>query len=192
MKIPPHLGRKAVALFKRMDAAYDDAARLSGFVCNGCKDNCCMTRFFHHTLLEYLYLKEGFGDLAPDVSADVITLAESVVARTAAMEKQDQPIRLMCPLNKAGRCILYAHRPMICRLHGIAHMLRRPDGRVQTGPGCDGFYTHCGPSADHHLDRTPLYTAMAKLEQELRRALGFSGKIRMTIAEIILDNRLKS
>jgi Fe-S-cluster containining protein len=190
MKIPPHLRQRALALFKQLDAAYDDAARQSGFVCNGCKDNCCLTRFFHYTLIEYLYLKEGLSVLVPEVLADVRTFAESVVAQTAEMEKEDQSIRLMCPLNKEGRCILYAHRPMICRLHGIAHMLRRPDGRIQTGPGCDDFYTQCGPSAGHPLDRTPLYTDMAKLEQELRRALDFSGKIRMTIAEMIINDKL--
>ncbi len=187
MKIPPNLRRRAIELFEQMDHAYDEVARPSGFVCNGCEDNCCLTRFFHHTLLEYLYLEEGLGKLAPEMLAQVKTQAESVVEQTAAMEGGDQPLRIMCPLNQAGRCILYAHRPMICRLHGIAHILRRPDGQTQTGPGCDDFYAQCGPSPDHLLDRTPLYVAMAKLEGELREALGFNGKIRMTIAEMIID-----
>jgi Fe-S-cluster containining protein len=191
LKIPPHLHRRAIALFAQMDRAYDDAARPSGFVCNGCKDNCCMTRFFHHTLLEYLYLEEGLGKLAPEVLAEAKVRAESVVGETAAMAGGDRPVRIMCPLNQAGRCILYAHRPMICRLHGIAHMLRRPDGQTQTGPGCDDFYAQCGPSTDLLLDRTPLYVAMAKLERELRTALGFNEKIKMTIAEMILDDSLK-
>ncbi len=148
-----------------------------------------MSRFFHHTLLEVLYLKEGLAALAPQVLAGVMARAESVVAQTIALEKSDQPVRLMCPLNEAGRCILYAHRPMICRLHGIAHMLRRPDGQVQTGSGCDDFYLQCGPSPGGRLDRTPLYVAMAQLERQLRAELSFSRKIKMTIAEIILDDR---
>jgi Fe-S-cluster containining protein len=191
LKIPPHLRRRAITLFEQMDRAYDDVARPSGFVCNGCTDNCCMTRFFHHTLLEYLYLEEGLGKLVPEVLVEVKAQAESVVEQTAAIAEADRPVRIMCPLNQAGRCILYAHRPMICRLHGIAHMLRRPDGQTQTGPGCDDFYAQCGPSPDHQLDRTPLYVAMAKLERQLREALGYNGKIKMTIAEMILDDSLK-
>jgi Fe-S-cluster containining protein len=187
LKIPPHLRRRVIDLFEQMDSAYDDVARQSGFVCNGCKDNCCMTRFFHHTLLEYLYLKDGLTGLEPEVLGEVKAQAQSVVEQTAAMEGDDKPIRMMCPLNEAGRCILYAHRPMICRLHGIAHMLQRPDGQTQTGPGCDDFYIQSGPSPDLRLDRTPLYVAMAKLERELRETLGFNGKIKMTIAEMIID-----
>jgi hypothetical protein len=37
------------------------------------------------------------------------------------------------------------------------------------------------------LDRTPIYNALARLEAECRRALGLRHKIRMTIAEILLD-----
>ena len=174
-----------------MDRAYDAAARASGFVCNGCMDNCCMTRFYHHTLLEVLYLKEGLASLSQEALARVRTLAASVVAKTVELDKGDQPVRIMCPLNEAERCILYAHRPMICRLHGIAHMLRRPDGQIRTGPGCDDFYSQCGLSSEGLLDRTPLYVAMAKLERQLREELGFDGKIKMTIAEIILDDDSK-
>lgn len=191
MNIPPHFRLRVIALFQQMDRAYSDTARNLGFVCNGCKDNCCMTRFFHHTLLEYLFLKDGLGGLAPEVLVEVRSRARSVVKQTAAMEGGDDPVKIMCPLNEAGRCMLYAHRPMICRLHGIAHMLRRPDGQVRTGPGCDDFYAQCGPSPDLELDRTPLYVAMAKMEQELRQVLGFNGKIRMTIAEMVIYDSLK-
>ena len=80
---------------------------------------------------------------------------------------------------------------MICRLHGIAHRLKRPDGQIQTGPGCDDFYTQCGPSPKGQLDRTPLYVAMAQLEQQLRQETGYDQKIKMTIAEIIMDDGFK-
>jgi Fe-S-cluster containining protein len=186
------LRHKVIALFEQMDRAYGDVARKAGFVCNGCKDNCCMTRFFHHTLLEYLHLKDGLGGLAPEVLAEVRSRARSVVKQTAAMEGGDHPVRIMCPLNETGRCILYAYRPMICRLHGIAHMLRRPDGHIQTGPGCDDFHAQCGPSPVHQLDRTPLYTAMAEMEQALRQVLGFNAKIRMTIAEMIVGDNIRA
>lgn len=189
MNIPHRLQRQVIDLFEQMDRAYDAAAEASGFLCSGCEDNCCMTRFYHHTLLELLYLKEGLAQLPHEQLAKVRAQAEAVVAKTADLVKNDAPIRIMCPLNKAGRCILYAHRPMICRLHGIAHMLRRPDGQVQSGPGCDDFYTQCGTSPAGQLDRTPLYIALAQLERQLRETLDVKQKIKMTIAEIILDDR---
>lgn len=188
MNLPDPIRIQIIELFGQMDHAYHVAAKESGFVCNGCKDNCCMTRFYHHTLLEYLYLKSGLATLSPDALEKVRAQAVSALEQAAGLEQANKPIRVMCPLNTAGRCILYAHRPMICRLHGISHALRRPDGQIQSGPGCDDFYAQCGESTEPYLDRTPLYIAMAKLEQQVRKDLGYNEKIKMTIAEIILDD----
>lgn len=190
MTIPAHLKHRIDQLFDRMDRAYDAAARQSGFACAGCENNCCLTRFYHHTLLEHLYLLEGMAALPLDQQDKIRQQAAAVVEQAAAMERRNQTVRMMCPLNREGRCVLYAHRPMICRLHGIPHALRRPDGRVLTSPGCDDYDAQCGPSEKARLDRTPLYAAMAQVERELRQALGFEGKMKMTIAEMILDDRM--
>ncbi len=93
-----------------------------------------------------------------------------------------------CPLWQDERCRLYAHRPMICRLHGLPHRLWRPDGVEQTGPGCDEFHRCCG-AAVQRLDRTPLYRQLALLEGELRQACGVRERIRMTGAEMIAASR---
>ena len=47
-------------LFAGMDAAYDAVAQHHGFHCDGCEENCCRTRFYHHTLTEAAYLFEGY------------------------------------------------------------------------------------------------------------------------------------
>jgi hypothetical protein len=171
-----------------MDQAYDAAARRSGFVCNGCRDNCCLTRFYHHTLVEYLHIKSGLDQLEARALVGVKERAVAVVEQMSQMAPGAASIRVMCPLNIAGRCMLYAYRPMICRLHGISHLLRRPDGRLQTGPGCEDFHARCGASTQTRLDRTPLYVAMATLERQLRKETGFDRRIKMTIAQIILDD----
>jgi len=174
-----HLAR----IFAAMDADYERAALAHGFVCRGCDDNCCRTRFYHHTLVEYLYLRQGLKALAAAERDRLTVRAAQVAADQAAVPAEP----LMCPLNAQGRCLLYAHRPMICRLHGIPHLLRRPDGRRQEGPGCGDFDRQCGASAQPLLDRTPLYSALAELERELRRRLGFGDKIRMTIAQMVIE-----
>jgi len=94
----------------------------------------------------------------------------------------------MCPLNAEGRCQVYTHRPMICRLHGIPHEMQLPGSPRQQSPGCEEFHRRCDRSTGLLLDRTPLYHKLAKLEFECRQALGLQRKIRMTIAEMLLDD----
>ncbi len=187
MNLPPHLQRKIKRLFARMDQTYGKAAKRAGFVCRGCKHNCCLTRFYHHTILEYLYLRAGLAQLPSEVQTQIRRRAEDAVQQMQQPEPHDDTLGIMCPLNVDGRCSLYAWRPMICRLHGIPHQLRRPDGRILTGPGCDDFYHQCGASCDHALDRSPLYMEMAQLEHELRQHLQFRLKIKLTIAEMIVN-----
>jgi len=188
VKIPEEFEMEIVRLFGQMDAAYDRAANKAGFICNGCDDNCCRTRFYHHTLVELLYFQSGLAAMPLSRQQRIRDRARDAVRRMEALESDGRPVRVMCPLNEEGRCALYAHRPMICRLHGIPNVLRRPDGRVLQGPGCDDYYLQCGPTSGEPLNRTPLYTAMADLERRLRSRLEFSGKIRLTVARMILKD----
>ena len=96
------------------------------------------------------------------------------------------PVRLWCPLNDDGLCTLYHFRPMICRLHGIPHELQKPGQSPVYGPGCETFDRRCGHKGYLKFDRTPFYRQVAMLEQEVKRAMGFDGKIRMSVAEMIL------
>jgi Fe-S-cluster containining protein len=188
MNIPAEFAMEADRLLAQMDAAYDRVAAKAGFVCNGCEDNCCRTRFYHHTLMELLYLQSGLVALPPGQQLRISDRAEAAAQQMKTLEWEGRPVRVMCPLNQQGRCVLYAHRPMICRLHGIPNVLRRPDGRVLTGPGCDAYDRQCGPTSGDPLDRTPLYTAMADLERRLRQRLGVSRKIKLTVAQMILKD----
>lgn len=177
------------ALFGEMDCTYAAVADRYGFKCNGCADNCCLTRFHHHTLLEYLYLIEGVRALDPDLRQSVLNRAQTVSARTAEADQRGETLRIMCPLNQDGRCMAYGHRPMICRLHGIPHELHRPGGTVIKNPGCDAFFDlsrNSGATAYIRFDRTPFYRQMAMLEKELRRETGYADKIKLTIAQMLV------
>jgi Fe-S-cluster containining protein len=174
-------------IFAAMDSAYDQAAAAYGFRCTGCEDNCCMTRFTHHTLLEYLSLHHGVAALSEEIRQSVRARAEEVCRRTAAAERQGDRLREMCPLNLEGLCIVYPHRPMICRMHGIPNTLHRPDGQVVTGPGCDEFSARCAKKSAVVFDRTPFYRRVAELEGELRRRTGFTAKIRMSVAQMVVE-----
>ena len=176
-------------LFGEMESAYEAVAERYGFRCSGCEDNCCLTRFYHHTLLEVLYLAEGLERLSPAERRTLMVQAASVEDQMVEADRCAMNVRRMCPLNQDGQCRLYNHRPMICRLHGIPHELHRPGGDVSRHPGCDAFFDQCrkgGITEYIRFDRTPFYRAMAMLEKELRRETGYAEKIKLTIAQMLI------
>lgn len=169
-----------------MDRQYDAAAEYYGFHCKGCEDNCCRTRFHHHTYLEYLYIQTGLNKLARQKKQEVRSRADAVCRIIEKSDQKATSVGQMCPLNSDGLCVIYRYRPMICRLHGIPHELRKPGQNIVRGPGCGMFAVHCSDKSYHKFDRTPIYFAMAKLESELKQAVGLTGKIKLTIAEMIV------
>jgi Fe-S-cluster containining protein len=175
-------------IYAVMDTAFDQAASAYGFVCDGCEESCCRTRFHHHTLLEYIGLRDGFNDLPAERQTQMRERAAAAAGQHTRELVAGRDAKPMCPLNADGRCGLYAHRPMICRLHGIPYELHPPGRSPQLGPGCAEFHRRCGRAVYHRFDRTPLYTALAHLESELQQVLGQRRKIRMTIAEMLLDD----
>ena len=174
-------------IFAAMDEAYTRAIEHYQFECDGCTDNCCLTRFHHHTYLEYCYLLRGFESLSPPKKAEVLEKAAAVCRETALADEKGMPVRLMCPLNDDSLCALYPYRPMICRMHGIPHQLQKPGHEVINVPGCDTFDERCADKLYFKYDRTPFYMKMAGLEKEFKQALGVDGRIKMTIAEMILS-----
>ena len=78
----------------------------------------------------------------------------------------------------------------LCRLHGIPSELN-PPGRPRSAgplitPGCDLFARRCERMNYRKFDRTPLYVKLAALEREFKENYGLEGKIKMTVAQILL------
>jgi len=180
----PFLDRLA-GIFITMDARYNEAANYYGFCCGGCEENCCFTRFYHHTFVEYLYILEGFETLGHGTQAEIREKALLVCRQTSELEKSGLPVRLPCPLNYEGLCALYSYRPMICRLHGIPHELIIPGREKILSPGCGEFLSRCGEKEYVTFDRTPFYAEMAGLEKELKAAFGISERIKLTVARML-------
>jgi Fe-S-cluster containining protein len=184
--IDAHFMDRLKQIYAAMDSAYNRAAGHYGFGCDGCRDSCCRTRFYHHTIIEYAYLIEGFKTLNFAKQSEVKSRSVPVVDETAGADDSGETVRLMCPLNFDELCILYPYRPMICRLHGIPHEYQKPGQNPVYGPGCETFDRRCGGKGYFKFDRTPFYRDMAMLEQEVKQTLGVAGKIRMTVADMIL------
>lgn len=183
-ELSPWLARLA-DVFRTMDAGYGETAQDYGFVCRGCEDNCCRSRFYHHTLLEYLAVYRGFSRLDDRAKQQVVLRADAYRRLHAAADADGTKANPWCPLNEAGRCLIYDERPLICRLHGIPYLLHQPGGGTVQGTGCEYFESHHETGNRALLNRTPFYKAMAGLERDFRAELSVYVKNRQTIAEMI-------
>jgi Fe-S-cluster containining protein len=106
-----------------------------------CRSGCsaCCRGLFDITLLDAAYLKSGFDKLSQGVREEVLAIAKG---RAGGLQKfwpefaepyllnyrpEEEWEELMpdddetpCPLlGSDGRCLVYEHRPMTCRLHGL-------------------------------------------------------------------------
>jgi Fe-S-cluster containining protein len=172
------------ALYAEMQDAYDRVRAHYGFSCEGCAENCCTQRFLHHTMAEYRYLLHGLREADPALVRRIMTRAREAMHAYAREEASGEPEEVICPANEGGLCTVYAHRPMICRMHGLPHRFRRPDGREERGGGC-GPFVDATPKADWSVNRTGLYQALARMERDLRRTGRHAGS--MSTAAMLVD-----
>lgn len=172
-------------LYAAMDSTYEEASASYGFVCTGCKDNCCFTRFYHHTFIEYFYILDGFDMMEHDKKIEIRQSADEVCNKLEDADRKGLIGRELCPLNDNSLCVLYPYRPMICRLHGVPHELNTPGKETQRNPGCEYFLKHHGYKDYFSFDRTTIYMEMANLEKEFRQKTGITDKIKLTVAEMI-------
>jgi len=182
------LAGKVAALFDEMETAYGAVAEGLDFSCDGCPDNCCDSYFLHYTYVEWAYLRQGFASLPEEQRETVLARAAEYIRQSeAALGRGERPL-VMCPLNEKGRCILYGHRPMICRLHGVPATITRPDGRTTSFPGC----CRCqeivsGRPAVSPMERNVLFRGMVELETELLRQCTPRPRVKTTIARMLLQ-----
>lgn len=175
-------------IYGEMAKRYSIVSDAIDFNCSSCNDNCCYTHFKHHTIIEYLYLMEGLSLLDEVVRDEVVEKSKEVAKETMLAEDEGRKIRIMCPLNKDGLCIMYEHRLMICRLHGTAHYFDTPKGRM-SGPGCYRFEDlSMGKKSIPMLDRTDIYRDLAMLEMAVRKKTGINFKFKNSIAEMIAQS----
>lgn len=121
-------------------AACLQAAPPETFACHaGC--SACCRGLFDITLLDAFLLRRGFTQLPGEVRAQVLAKCRVRLAELQAQWPQLQPPYLLnalpdedwmnmpeedeipCPLlGDDNRCLVYAFRPMTCRLHGLPNI----------------------------------------------------------------------
>ena len=118
----------------------------------GCSE--CCHGLFDVTPLDAALLAEGLAALPAEAQAGIRLRAADVLAKAVAIEPRlagrpdlaglsdgsidalcDAAGSVPCPgLDPDGACLLYAHRPMVCRMNGIVLMDLK--GRVVNPEGC--------------------------------------------------------
>lgn len=184
----PGLFQRLDTLFHRMEEEYAAVAEDAGLTCADCPDNCCVSYFQHHTVIEWAWLWRGMNELSDEKREEYLSRAQETVQQYRAMLASGIRPKVMCPLNDQGRCGLYGHRLMICRMHGTSHRFSRPDGTEMQAPGCFRFMANVEGREDvPTLDRTPLYRELAELEMEYRRERNLPPMgAGLTIAEMLV------
>ena len=186
--LPPQISQQVAALYAAMEEAYDRTAKAIHLTCTDCPDNCCDSYFLHHTYTEWAYLWEGLNLLAGERLETILAKArEYVLQSETSLARGERPM-LMCPLNEAGRCTVYAHRMMICRLHGVGSTFTRPDGQTMQFPGCFRCQEiTMDKTGTAPMDRTDFFQQFVELELELLGQNRVPGpKVKLTLAQMIV------
>lgn len=179
------LSRRLAALYQKMAQAFAQAAP-EGFTCEGCAQNCCVSYFQHHTHVEWHYLWEGLNALSEDKRALYVQRARDYVLKTSEALSRGEVPSEMCPLNDEGKCGVYEHRMMICRMYGVPNFLLGRSG-LRDFPGCPACMELIGGREHERVDRTGLYRELAQLELDfLGSRRNQAPKVDMTLAEMIL------
>lgn len=182
--------RELEDIYEKLQQEYARVAAALDFSCSGCPDNCCDSYFLHHTYAEWAHLWRGIRQLGPERQRTLVARARTYLAQcTEAMAAGRRP-QVMCPLNEYGLCVVYEHRLLVCRTHGVPATMTRADGQTLRFPGCFRCQEIVEGLSERppHVARTPLLTRLALLENELldnKRHL--LPKVKMTIAEMLVQ-----
>lgn len=183
---------RLVEIYQQLQVEYDRVSRDLNFSCDGCPDNCCDSYFLHHTYIEWAFLWIGFRRLAASRQATLLHRSRIWLEQCKKTLARGERPQEMCPLNDNGLCVLYEHRLLVCRTHGVPATITRPDGQELHFPGCfrcqelvTEKYQQKQPP---RVVRTKLLHGLAMLENQLlegKRHL--VPKVRITIAEMLVN-----
>ena len=184
--------KKLVAIYQELQDQYDHVARQLHFSCAACPDNCCDSYFLHHTYVEWAYLWIGFRRLATEQQAVLLRRSRAWLELKEKIIAAGERPQIMCPLNDDGLCVLYEHRLLVCRTHGVPAAMTRPDGRQLRFPGCfrcqEIVAVQYLEKQPPFVERTHLLHSLALLESQLledKRHL--HPKVKITIAEMLVN-----
>jgi Fe-S-cluster containining protein len=173
------LPRKADLLFRTIHEKYPDSVR--------CRIRCCdcCHAVFGLFPIEAAYINYHFNCLDRKIRRDVLKRAEKaegemIKAKDSLKIFEEDPKmkvygigkqRVRCPLlSDREECVLYEHRPVICRIYGVPYSLRKGKKELAYVCGMSGFEANVSyPTVK--LDN--LYQKLVELSVEMLKGAGF-------------------
>jgi len=173
------LPRKADILFKTIHEKYPDSVR--------CRIRCCdcCHAVFGLFPVEAAYINYHFNCLDRKVRRDALKRAEKsegemLKAKDRLKVFEEDPKmkvyglgkqRVRCPLlSDKEECLLYEHRPVICRIYGVPYSLHKGEKELAYVCGISGFETKASyPTVK--LDN--IYQEIVGLSIEMLKEAGF-------------------
>lgn len=141
---------------------FSEAANKNRVRCRrGCHE-CCASGFFDITLLDAIHLRASLGKMPRHIRERVVAKANEqldLLEKKGAFSRKDPLLRslkaidaisrrsakMRCPaLDDNGACLIYEHRPHICRIFGPTVRGKRRAVQLE---GC-GFFTRDIPESD--------------------------------------------
>ncbi len=144
----PELHAKVDAFFARAVARHGDDMQCH----TGCSD-CCRVRLTI-TGVEAAAIRD---EIARWPAAQRRALAAPEAGADAGADR-------CAALDDAGRCRIYAARPIVCRSHGVPIRMRR--GALPVVEACFRNFTRTEPAADCVLDQTTLSALTLAIDRE--------------------------
>jgi Fe-S-cluster containining protein len=156
------LVRKYSKFLKVTSDQFNRAAKKNGVKCaRGCHE-CCANGFFDITLLDALHIRDRLKKVPSPIRKRIIAKANEqldILEKKGAFSRKDpllktlasidsisrRSAKMRCPaLDDKGACLIYDHRPHICRIFGPT--VRGPRRAVRL-EGC-GYFTRDIPDTD--------------------------------------------
>lgn len=174
-----NVARKADVLFKTIHEKYPDSVR--------CRIRCCdcCHAVFGLFPVEAAYINYHFNRLDRKVRRDVLKRAEKsegemLKAKDNLKVFEEDPKmkvyglgkqRVRCPLlSDKEECVLYEHRPVICRIYGVPYSLHKGKKELAYVCGISGFEAKASyPTVK--LDN--IYQELVGLSIEMLKEAGF-------------------
>jgi Fe-S-cluster containining protein len=165
--------RKADYLFKTIKEKYPSSVQ--------CRIRCCdcCHAIFGVFPIEAANIHRHFSRLERKIRRDILRRAEKaedemLKAKDALKVFEEDPKmkvyglgkqRVRCPfLSEKEECIMYEHRPIICRVYGVPYSLQKGNKEQSFACGISGFQEKAAYPAVK-LDR--LYNVLVQLSKEL-------------------------
>jgi Fe-S-cluster containining protein len=109
------------------------------YICckSGCSD-CCRKSYYPVSEVEYDYVREGFNKLDETLKETIQQEAVQILKDRRKFLKTNADImafKYVCPFLRQDACVVYHHRPLLCRSHGLIYKDIEKENKIKV-PNC--------------------------------------------------------